>query len=41
MPEIEFHSIDSGHFALEDGCAEIDSLTRGFGGEWRRLDRSG
>ena len=30
MPEIEFHSIDSGHFALEDRCAEIGRLTRGF-----------
>jgi pimeloyl-ACP methyl ester carboxylesterase len=30
MPEIEFHPIDSGHFALEDHCGEIGSLTRGF-----------
>jgi pimeloyl-ACP methyl ester carboxylesterase len=30
VPDIEFHSIDSGHFALEDHCAEIGSLTRGF-----------
>jgi len=30
IPEIEFHPIDSGHFALEDHCAEIGSLTRGF-----------
>jgi pimeloyl-ACP methyl ester carboxylesterase len=30
MPEIEFHPIDSGHFALEDHWAEIGSLTRGF-----------
>jgi pimeloyl-ACP methyl ester carboxylesterase len=30
MPEIEFHPIDSGHFALEDHCAEIGGLTRGF-----------
>lgn len=30
MPEIEFHPIDSGHFALEDHCAEIGSLTRDF-----------
>jgi pimeloyl-ACP methyl ester carboxylesterase len=30
MPEIEFHPIDSGHFALEDHCAEIGSLTRRF-----------
>ena len=30
MPDIEFHLIDSGHFALEDHCAEIASLTRGF-----------
>ena len=30
MPKIEFHPIDSGHFALEDHCAEIGSLTRGF-----------
>jgi len=30
MPDIEFHPIDSGHFALEDHCAEIGSLTRGF-----------
>jgi pimeloyl-ACP methyl ester carboxylesterase len=30
MPEIEFHPIDSGHFALEDHCAEIGSLTRAF-----------
>ncbi len=30
MPEIEFHPIDSGHFALEDHCAEIGSLTRSF-----------
>ena len=27
---IEFDPIDSGHFALEDHCAEIGSLTRGF-----------
>jgi pimeloyl-ACP methyl ester carboxylesterase len=30
MPDIEFHPIDSGHFALEDHCAEIGSLTRDF-----------
>jgi pimeloyl-ACP methyl ester carboxylesterase len=30
MPEIEFHPIDSGHFALEDHCAEIGALTRDF-----------
>jgi pimeloyl-ACP methyl ester carboxylesterase len=30
MPEIEFHPIDSGHFALEDHCAEIGELTRSF-----------
>jgi len=30
MPDIEFHPIDSGHFALEDHCAEIGSLTRSF-----------
>jgi pimeloyl-ACP methyl ester carboxylesterase len=30
MAEIEFHPIDSGHFALEDHCAEIGSLTRDF-----------
>jgi len=30
MPGIEFHPIDSGHFALEDHCAEIASLTRAF-----------
>ena len=30
MPEIEFHPIDSGHFALEDRCEEIASLTRAF-----------
>jgi pimeloyl-ACP methyl ester carboxylesterase len=30
MAEIEFHAIDSGHFALEDHCAEIGSLTRSF-----------
>src|SRR5262244_3797193 len=30
MAGIEFHPIDSGHFALEDRCAEIGSLTRGF-----------
>jgi pimeloyl-ACP methyl ester carboxylesterase len=30
MPEIEFHPIDSGHFALEDHCAEIGALMRGF-----------
>jgi pimeloyl-ACP methyl ester carboxylesterase len=30
MSQIEFHPIDSGHFALEDHCAEIGSLTRGF-----------
>ena len=30
MPEIEFHPIDSGHFALEDHCAEIGALTRAF-----------
>jgi len=33
MPEIEFHPIDSGHFALEDHCAEIGLLTRGFLGQ--------
>jgi hypothetical protein len=27
---IEFHLIDSGHFALEDHCGEIGGLTRGF-----------
>ena len=30
MPGIEFDPIDSGHFALEDHCAEIASLTRAF-----------
>jgi pimeloyl-ACP methyl ester carboxylesterase len=30
MPEIEFHAIDSGHFALEDHSAEIGALTRSF-----------
>jgi pimeloyl-ACP methyl ester carboxylesterase len=30
MPDIEFHPIDSGHFALEDHCAEIGSLARDF-----------
>jgi pimeloyl-ACP methyl ester carboxylesterase len=30
MPDIEFHPIDSGHFALEDHCAEIGSLARRF-----------
>jgi pimeloyl-ACP methyl ester carboxylesterase len=30
MQAIEFHPIDSGHFALEDHCAEIGLLTRGF-----------
>jgi hypothetical protein len=30
MPEIEFHPIGSGYFALEDHCAEIGSLTRSF-----------
>lgn len=30
MPEIEFHAIDSGHFALEDHCAQIGSLARTF-----------
>jgi pimeloyl-ACP methyl ester carboxylesterase len=30
MSEIEFHPIDSGHFALEDHCAEIGGLTRTF-----------
>ena len=30
MPEIEFHRIDSGHFAFEDHRAEIGSVTRGF-----------
>jgi pimeloyl-ACP methyl ester carboxylesterase len=30
MPDIEFHPIDSGHFALEDHFAEIGSLTRSF-----------
>jgi pimeloyl-ACP methyl ester carboxylesterase len=29
-PEIEFHPIDSGHFALEDHCTEIGTLTRAF-----------
>ena len=36
MPHIEFHAIDSGHFALEDSCAEIGALTRDFLG---RLER--
>jgi hypothetical protein len=30
MPEIESHPIDSGHYAPEDHCAEIGSLTRSF-----------
>jgi len=30
MSEIEFHPIDSGHFALEDHCGEIAALTRSF-----------
>ncbi len=30
LSEIEFHPIDSGHFALEDSCAEIGALTRRF-----------
>jgi pimeloyl-ACP methyl ester carboxylesterase len=30
MPEIEFHPINSGHFALEDHYAEIGGLTRAF-----------
>lgn len=30
MPDIEFHAVDSGHFALEDKCAEIGDLTRRF-----------
>jgi pimeloyl-ACP methyl ester carboxylesterase len=30
MSEIEFNPIDSGHFALEDHCAEIGSLSRDF-----------
>jgi pimeloyl-ACP methyl ester carboxylesterase len=30
MSGIEFHPIDSGHFALEDHCAEIGQLTRAF-----------
>lgn len=30
MSGIEFHPIDSGHFALEDRYTEIGSLTRGF-----------
>ena len=30
MSGIEFHPFDSGHFALEDHCAEIGSLTRSF-----------
>src|SRR5882762_9424054 len=29
-PGIEFHPIDGGHFAIEDHCAEIGALTRGF-----------
>ena len=32
MPTIECHSIDSGHFALEDHWAEIGALTRDFPG---------
>jgi pimeloyl-ACP methyl ester carboxylesterase len=32
-PNIAFHPIDSGHFALEDHCAEIGALTRGFLGQ--------
>jgi hypothetical protein len=30
MPEIEFHPVNSGHFALEDRYAEIGALTRSF-----------
>ena len=30
IPEIEFHPIDSGHFALEDQCSQIGLLTRSF-----------
>jgi hypothetical protein len=30
MPEIEFHPIDSGRFALEDHCAEIGALAHRF-----------
>ena len=30
MLDIEFHPIDSGHFALEDHCADIGELVRGF-----------
>ena len=30
MSKIEFHGIDSGHFALEDRCEEIGALARGF-----------
>lgn len=30
MTGIEFHAIDSGHFALEDKCVEIGNLTRAY-----------
>jgi pimeloyl-ACP methyl ester carboxylesterase len=30
MPDIEFHGIDSGHFALEDKCQEIATLSHDF-----------
>jgi pimeloyl-ACP methyl ester carboxylesterase len=36
VTEIEFHAIDSGHFALEDHCAEIGSLTCRFLGRVMR-----
>ena len=32
MPDIEFNPIDSGHFALEDHCAEIGTLVHRFMG---------
>jgi pimeloyl-ACP methyl ester carboxylesterase len=35
MPQIEFHPIDSGHFALEDHCEELGALTRGPGPDLR------
>jgi hypothetical protein len=40
MPEIEFHPVDSGHFALEEHCAEIGSPTRAFLARVMSFDQS-
>ena len=35
-PAAEYHALDTGHFALEDGGAEIDGLMRDFLHEFSR-----